>query len=86
MNGEPLLLAKRRKFGDLSWLVIGLRTDESRDTEGVSVEKRCDAARLTSLFGPKRDGGRDEGRDEDCKSFGVVDEPRRRYGGVSFRI
>jgi len=75
VNGEPLLPAGRRKFDDFSWLVIGLRTDESRDIDGVSFENRCEAARLISLFGPKRD----EGRDESCESLGAVDEPRRRY-------
>jgi len=60
VNSEPLLPAERRKFGDLSWLVIGLRTDDTRDIDGVSVENRCEAARLTSLLGLKRDGGRDE--------------------------
>jgi hypothetical protein len=82
VNEEPILPPGRRKFDGFSWLVIGLRTDESRDTDGVSVENRCEAARLTSLFGPKRD----EGRDDCCESLGAVDEPRRRYEGVSFRI
>src|SRR5436190_20091311 len=61
---------------------MGLRTDDNRDIGGVSVEKRCEAARLMSLFGPKRDGG----LEECCESLAAVDEPRRRYGGVSFRI
>ena len=81
VNGESLLPIGGRKCDDFSWLVIGLRT-ESRDINGVSFENLCEAERLTSLFGPKRD----EGRDEYCESLGAVDEPRRRYEGVSFRI
>ena len=79
VNGELLLAGERRKCGDLSWLVIGLRTDDTRDIDGESVENRCEADRLTSLFEFKRDGGRDE-------SLCAVNEPRRRYEGASFRI